>query len=105
MFEDNDLNGLLKTISTGKFILNIGSEEICPPCRRISPLFHELKEKTENITFIKVDVQTNGDIAQHFNVSSIPHFISIHNGEKVSEFKGANEAKLKEVVEELNNLN
>ena len=104
MFEDNDLNGLLTLISNGKFILNIGSEEICPPCRRISPLFYELKEKNDSITFIKVDIQTNSDIAAHFNVSSIPHFISIHNGEKVTEFKGANEAKLRDVIKELNNL-
>jgi len=104
MFEDNDLNGLLTLISTGKFILNIGSEEICPPCRRISPLFHELKEKNEGITFIKVDVQSNSDIGAYFNVSSIPHFISIYNGDKVTEFKGANEAKLRDVIEELNKL-
>ncbi len=104
MFEENDLEGFLNTISKGKFILNLGSEEICPPCRKISPLFNELKEKNDSITFIKIDIQYNPDIANHFNVTGIPHFISLNEGEKVSEFKGSNELKLNEMVESLNAL-
>ena len=104
MFEDNDLSGLLEIISKGKTILNIGSEEMCAPCRRMSPLFNELKEKNEDIMFIKIDVQHNADVAEHFNVGGIPHFISLNEGEKVSEFKGSNELKLNEMVESLKGL-
>ena len=104
MSEENNLEEFLNTISKGKVILNIGSEEICPPCRKISPLFHELIKKNENITFIKVDIQKNLDIAAHFNVSSIPHFIALYNEERINEFKGANEEKLNMMVEQLNKL-
>lgn len=46
----------------------------CPPCRRIGPFLAELSEETENVAFGKVDIDENGEAANHAHIKSIPAF-------------------------------
>ena len=64
--------------------------EWCMPCLMMAPVMDELSEKFKGkIKFGKVNVDENGRLAQKFNVTSIPTFVLLKNGEKVGEFIGA----------------
>jgi len=62
----------------------------CMPCLMMSPVIDELSDKFKGkIKFGKVDVGDNQEIAQKFNVSSIPNFILFKKGEVADQFIGA----------------
>ena len=64
--------------------------EWCGPCRAVSPVVEELsKEYSDRVDFVKVNVDQNGELAQKYNVFSIPTLAIFKNGEVVSQKTGA----------------
>ncbi|GIW62746.1 MAG: thioredoxin [Patescibacteria group bacterium] len=62
----------------------------CGPCKITAPIFEELAEELQNkLKFVKVNVDENQDLAQEYNIMSIPTFLIFKNGKKVAEFIGA----------------
>ncbi len=62
----------------------------CMPCIMMSPIYENLAEKYKNqIVFAKVNVDENPEIAEKFEVMSIPTFIIFKNGNKSGEIIGA----------------
>jgi len=71
----------------------------CGPCKMISPVLERLSDELkEQVVFLKVDVDENEDIAADNKVTVMPTFIFFKNRSRVTEFSGANEAKLKELI-------
>ena len=75
----------------------------CGPCQMIGPKFAAKAESGDfgDIVFIKVDVDENAETAEAVGIQAMPTFFFYHNGEKVSDLVGANEAKLTEKLNEL----
>jgi len=62
----------------------------CMPCLMMAPVLQELSEKMKGkIRIGKVNVEDNQELAQKFNVSSIPNFVLIKDGEVAERFIGA----------------
>lgn len=80
--------------------------EWCGPCKMTEPIIEELATNSEykdKVKFVKVDVDSNQDLAAQFSVFSIPTFITFKDGEPVGQFAGARdrggfEAELNKVV-------
>jgi thioredoxin len=62
--------------------------EWCQPCRQLTPVLEEAVEGRE-VTLAKVDVDTNRELADRFQVSGIPAVKAFRRGEVVAEFVGA----------------
>jgi thioredoxin 1 len=65
----------------------------------IAPKFKELAEKHPKINFIKVNVDDLVQTVVDWNVSAMPSFFLFKNGLKVDEVMGADEEKLKNMIE------
>ena len=64
--------------------------EWCGPCRSVSPVVEELSgEYDGKVDFVKINVDENGELAQKYNVLSIPTLAIFKNGEIVSQKVGA----------------
>lgn len=64
--------------------------EWCMPCLMMAPVIDELSEKLKGkIKFGKVDVGDNQELAQKFNVSSIPNFTLFKDGKVIKQFTGS----------------
>jgi len=62
----------------------------CMPCVMMSPILEELSEDFKGkIKFGKINVDENRDLAQKFNILSIPNFILFKDGKKAEELIGA----------------
>ena len=94
----NEYN-VLKSEST-KIIIDFHATW-CGPCKVIAPTFKKLSEENPTIAFVKVDVDKSPEISKHFNISAMPTFISILNGEKKDVLQGANVAGLTNLVANL----
>jgi thioredoxin 1 len=66
----------------------------------IAPHFHEMSDTFENVIFVKIDVDENPETAAKYEVSAMPTFLFIKNGEVIDRFMGANPDKLRELIQE-----
>ncbi|CAJ0915828.1 8827_t:CDS:2, partial [Entrophospora sp. SA101] len=62
----------------------------CPPCKFIAPIFENLSKIHSHVKFLKVDVDESSDIAEKYNVTSMPTFILFNKGEVVGTVLASN---------------
>lgn len=68
----------------------------CGPCKIMAPIFEELeKEYQGKVTFRRVDVEAEGDLAAKYGIMSIPTFVLIKDNKEIDRQIGA---KPKEVI-------
>ena len=61
----------------------------CGPCRMVAPVVEELAEEYDGrISFAKVDVDQNPQIASRYGIMSIPTLIVFKEGKPVSNIVG-----------------
>ncbi|PBP22656.1 thioredoxin [Diplocarpon rosae] len=76
----------------------------CGPCKTIAPLYEQLSaqlSRPNHITFVKVNVDTQKEIASKYAVTAMPTFMIFKAGKVVEKIKGADPRRLQEVVKKL----
>jgi thioredoxin 1 len=64
--------------------------EWCGPCKMIAPVLKDLaREYKDKIKIAKIDVDAEGDLAQQFNIVSIPTILVFSKGQVVKQQIGA----------------
>lgn len=64
--------------------------EWCGPCKMIAPVLRELaREYKDKIKIAKIDVDAEGELAQQFNIVSIPTILVFSKGQVVKQQIGA----------------
>lgn len=61
----------------------------CGPCRMVSPIIDEIAEENEDIIVGKVDVDKESELANRFQVYSIPTLVVMKDGKVLSQETGA----------------
>lgn len=60
----------------------------CGPCRMISPVIDEIAEETPMIKVGKINVDEQRELAEAFNIMSIPTLVVMKNGKVVNQVMG-----------------
>ena len=60
----------------------------CGPCKMMSPIIDKIAEENANIKVGKINVDENPDLAERYNVMSIPTIMVFKAGEQVKTFVG-----------------
>lgn len=64
--------------------------EWCGPCKAIAPILKDIdSERSDSVLIAKVDIDQYGDLAQKYNVMTIPTLILFSNGEIIKKEVGA----------------
>ena len=61
----------------------------CGPCRMISPVLEEVAQEREDVKVCKIDVDKEPELAQQFQIMSIPTLIVMEQGRIVNKALGA----------------
>lgn len=61
----------------------------CAPCRIVSPLIDEIAEERADLLVGKINVDAEPELAEQFEVFSIPTLVVMKNGEVVRRTSGA----------------
>ncbi|SGZ48745.1 CIC11C00000002641 [Sungouiella intermedia] len=70
----------------------------CGPCKMIAPLLEKFSKEYTAAKFIKVDVEELSEVAQEYEISSMPTVLFFKNGQIVGKVIGANPAALKQAL-------
>ena len=61
----------------------------CGPCRMVSPIVDEIAEERDDIVVGKINVDNEPQLAEQFEVFSIPTLVVLKNGKVVNQSAGA----------------
>lgn len=94
---------LQKTLSENSVVLVDFFAVWCQPCRMMSPIIDAIStEYAGRVEVVKVDVDQHPDLANEFNVNSVPTFLLIKNKEVSHRFTGGMpKAKLEGLIKPL----
>ena len=74
----------------------------CGPCKMTAPVLEKLSEQVPQVTFVKLNVDDAPEIAQQYQVMSIPNLAVFKDGALVNRAVGAqNIAGLKALIEKV----
>ncbi|GHU73996.1 thioredoxin [Clostridia bacterium] len=91
---------MIQTLDNGNFEETIQSSKTpiiidfyadwCGPCKMMTPMLEELaQENSGKVSFYKVNVDENPEIASRYSVSNIPTFASFVDGKHIRSSVGA----------------
>ena len=72
-----------KVLKTKKPVLVDFNAEWCPPCQALHPILEELAEELGDFLIVTVDIDENPDLAEEYEVSSIPCVMVFKDGKEV----------------------
>tara|TARA_S200002703_G_scaffold69223_1_gene60065 strand:- start:4348 stop:4593 length:246 start_codon:yes stop_codon:yes gene_type:complete len=58
----------------------------CGPCKAFKPIMEQIKSEGYDIQF--VDIDSEGELAQQYNIRSVPTTLVEENGEEINRFVG-----------------
>jgi thioredoxin 1 len=79
----------ISSISDKLIVIDFGAEW-CGPCKRIAPMYEQLSDIMKDVVFCKVDIDEFEELAQNFDVISVPTFVFIKNNNILTTVQGAN---------------
>ncbi|KAE8394744.1 PITH domain-containing protein [Aspergillus alliaceus] len=91
-------------LTKSRFVVADFYADWCGPCHAIAPAYEQLASqlsRPNRITFTKINVDQQQDIAKAYGVTAMPTFIVFERGRPTSTVKGADPKKLSEVVRKL----
>ncbi|KAM7439453.1 hypothetical protein ABFA07_011205 [Porites harrisoni] len=95
----DDFDAFLKEAGSTLVVVDFYADW-CGPCKLIAPKIKGFAEEfSGKVYFAKVNVDENDEVAASQEVSAMPTFKLYKDGAKVDELTGANEAKLRELIE------
>ncbi|KAI5966229.1 txl1 [Candida pseudojiufengensis] len=81
-------------LNHNKYVIANFTASWCGPCQAIKPLLDQAYTKFTNIEIVKVDLDSQKDLARNYTVTAVPTFIFFESGKEQSRIRGANAEEL-----------
>ncbi|MCJ1308877.1 hypothetical protein MMC25_002532 [Agyrium rufum] len=91
-------------LSSSRIVVTDFYADWCGPCKAMAPVYEQLSSqlsRPQKVTFTKVDIDNQRDIATKYSIRSIPTFMIFKNSSPVTTVQGANQAALVDAIKKL----
>ncbi len=89
-------------LAANPFVLVDFYADWCGPCRMMTPILASLETVHTGVKFIKVNVDSAGELASRFKVASLPTFLAFKNGQVIDTILGADRASVERLLKNMN---
>ena len=72
-----------EVLKSDKKVLVDFNADWCGPCKMLKPIIEEISNENDNIKIISVNIDKEDELAEEYNVSSIPCLILFKNGKEI----------------------
>lgn len=76
-----------KFLSSSKCVVDF-SAEWCGPCKALSPVFKSIANEMPEVSFAKIDIDDNHEVAAKYNIKSVPCILVFKDGNEVGRITG-----------------
>ena len=80
--EINGISELEKVTSEGLVVVDFFATW-CGPCKMLSPVLEQINEDRSDVKIVKVDIDSNMDLAKKYGIMSVPTVILFKDGKEV----------------------
>ena len=88
-----------EVLNSGKTVLVDFYADWCGPCKMLAPVIDAVSETNTDVKFVKVNVDEIPDLAEKYEVMSIPTLVVIKNGQVANRSVGViDKNKLEELI-------
>ncbi|MBP8593488.1 MAG: thioredoxin [Ruminococcus sp.] len=98
VIEVNKDNFVSEVLSSDKPVVADFYADWCGPCKALRPILEELSGEREDVKFVSVNIDDEDELADEYDVSSIPCVVVFKNGQEAARSIGI---KPKEAIEEM----
>lgn len=81
MIEVKDKAAFDKAVKSNKAVVADFWAPWCGPCKMVLPLVERISKDYTDVTFLKVDVEENRELAAEYKVASVPSLLFFKNGQ------------------------
>ena len=78
-----------EVLNSEKIVLVDFYADWCGPCKIFSPILEDISNEYDSVKVVKVNIDDEIELAQHYGVTSVPTLIIIQNGKVVDRSVGA----------------
>ncbi|MFW6597421.1 thioredoxin [Propionibacteriaceae bacterium Y2011] len=94
-----------KTVSDNDIVLVDFWATWCQPCVKFAPVFDKMSDKHSDVTFTKLDIDQNQELAGQLGITAVPTLMAFREGVLVFNQAGAlNGPQLGEVIDKVKEL-
>ena len=96
-FKDEDFNEIIgKGVVVVDFYANW-----CGPCKMLAPIIEDLAKELDDVSFVKINVDENDELAREYSIMSIPTLIFSKDGKLINKHIGLiNADRIKSIIDE-----
>ncbi|MBQ8123317.1 MAG: thioredoxin [Ruminococcus sp.] len=98
VIEVNKDNFASEVLSSDKPVVADFYADWCGPCKALRPILEELSGEREDVKFVSVNIDDEDELADEYDVSSIPCVVVFKNGQEAERSIGI---KPKDAIEEM----
>ncbi len=85
---------------TDKIVVVDFMAEWCGPCRALGPVLDSLVKTRPDVELVKVDIDESAELAERFQVRSVPTLVLMKDGQEVGRTVGLTpKTKLEELID------
>ncbi|MBP5248688.1 MAG: thioredoxin [Lachnospiraceae bacterium] len=77
-----------EVLGSDKPVLVDFNADWCGPCRMLRPAIDQLAEEREDVKFVSVNIDDEDQLAENYNVSSIPCIVVFKDGKEAARSVG-----------------
>ena len=82
IIEVNKDNFEEEVLKSEKKVLADFNADWCGPCKMLRPILDEVAKDIDNVKIVSINIDEEEDLAQNYNVSSIPCLVLFDKGEE-----------------------
>ena len=71
-----------EVLKSDKKVLADFNADWCGPCKMLRPIIDEIAEEKDNVKIVSINIDNEDELAEKYNVSSIPCLVVFENGEE-----------------------